>query len=230
MTTINADIQSLSPSALIEFFSVDLTPFGDSVYNFHAGSNGLSTNVVWQGVTYTAYPAQATGFDFSTNGQIPRPKLTLANVGGLLSVLVLAYKDCVGAKVTRKRTLVKFLDAVNFPGGVNASADPTAAISDDYFYIDQKTMETKEAIEFELTAAFDVTGVQLPRRQIIQNLCSWVYRGGECGYTGTSYFTADDAPTSAGNDVCGKRISSCKARFGGGNQLPFGGFPGVGTS
>jgi hypothetical protein len=31
-------------------------------------------------------------------------------------------------------------------------------------------------------------------------------------------------------DICGKRLSSCKLRFGKGAQLPFGGFPGVGLT
>ena len=32
------------------------------------------------------------------------------------------------------------------------------------------------------------------------------------------------------DDVCGKRLSSCKIRFGNTADLPFGSFPGVGTS
>jgi len=30
-------------------------------------------------------------------------------------------------------------------------------------------------------------------------------------------------------DVCGKRVSSCKARFGANNEIPFGSFPSVGS-
>lgn len=228
--TIKADIQSLVPSAVIEFFVIDLTSLGDTIYYFHAGTNGLTTNITWQGQVYTAFPAQASGFDFTTNGQMPRPKLTLGNVGGSITALILAYKDCVGGTVTRKRTLAKFLDAVNFPGGINATADATAYLADDIYIIDRKSVETKNLVEFELAAAFDVSGVMLPRRQIVQNLCPWKYRGSECSYAGTNYFTDSDAPTMIGNDVCGKRISSCKARFGAANQLPFGGFPGAGTS
>jgi hypothetical protein len=35
-------------------------------------------------------------------------------------------------------------------------------------------------------------GVMLPRRQVIANVCQWVYRGGECGYTGPPVADADD--------------------------------------
>lgn len=227
--SVAAEIQKLSPSALLELFEIDMTALGDTVYYFHGGTNKLQQAVVWQGNTYMPWAVQASGFDFSTNGQLPRPKLALGNVNGTITAMVLALNDCVGAKVTRRRTMARFLDEVNFPGGVNPTADPTAYLPDDIFYIDRKSNEDNEAVEFELTASYDVTGVQLPRRPIVQNICPWKYRGAECGYTGTDYFLADDTPTVLSTeDTCGKRLSSCKARFGESEELPFGGFPGSG--
>lgn len=229
--TITSEIQKLEPSAIIELFEMDATAFGGDLLRFHAGTNGLRANLVWQGNTYTAFPIQASGFDMSGNGQLPRPKLQVANVTGAITLLVLTYDDLLGAKITRKRTLAKYLDAVNFPGGTNPTADDTAEFADDVFFIDRKVTETRDLVEFELAAAFDVAGVQLPRRQIIQNVCVWRYRGGECGYTGTNYFDANDASVgSAGLDVCGKRLTSCKARFGATNPLPFGSFPAAGLT
>ncbi len=229
--TITSEIQKLEPSAIIELFVLDASAFGGDVLRFHAGTNGLSQNLVWQGDTYTAFPVRASGFDMSGNGQLPRPKLQVANVTGAITLLVLTYDDLLGAKITRKRTLAKYLDAVNFPGGTNPSADSTAEFPDDVFFIDRKVTETRDIVEFELAAAFDVAGVQLPRRQIIQNVCVWRYRGDECGYAGTTYFDTNDQPVvSAGLDVCGKRLSSCKARFGANNPLPFGSFPAAGLT
>lgn len=227
--SVAAEIQKLSPSAMVELFEVDMTALGDTIYYFHGGTNKLQQAVVWQGHTYTPWPVQASGFDHSSNGQLPRPKLSLANVNGTITAMVLLLNDCVGAKVTRRRTMLRYLDAVNFPGAVNVTADPTAYLPDDIFYIDRKAREDKTVIEFELTTSYDVSGVQLPRRQIVQNVCPWKYRGGECGYVGTNYFLADDTPTPFSNkDACGKRLSSCKARFGENSELPFGGFPGSG--
>jgi lambda family phage minor tail protein L len=229
--TITSEIQKLEPSAIIELFELDATAFGGDLLRFHAGTNGLRQNLVWQGNTYTAFPVQATGFDYSGNGQLPRPKLQVANITGAISMLVLQYDDLLGAKITRKRTLAKYLDAVNFPGGSNPSADPMAEFADDIFQIDRKVTENRDIVEFELAAAFDVAGVQLPRRQIIQNVCVWKYRGDECGYTGTNYFNANDVSVAtAGLDVCGKRLSSCKARFGQYAELPFGSFPSAGLA
>jgi len=118
---------------------------------------------------------------------------------------------------------------VNFEGGVNPTADPSAEFADDVYYVDRKSRETRDVVEFELAASFDLEGVTLPRRQIVQNVCPWRYRGAECGYTGTFYLDANDqAVGSSSLDVCGKRLSSCKARFGQSAELPFGGFPAAG--
>lgn len=111
----------------------------------------------------------------------------------------------------------------------NATADSTAEFARDIYYIDRKASETKEVVEFELAAALDLAGLALPRRQIIQNYCPWTYRGTECGYTGTNYFDTNDAPVgSLALDVCGKRLTSCRARFGQYAELPYGGFPAAG--
>jgi lambda family phage minor tail protein L len=227
--TITSEIQKLAPSAIIELFVLDATSFGGDVYRFHAGTNGLAQRVVWQGNTYEPFPVQVTGFEFNGSGQLPRPKMVVSNVTGLITAMVLLYQDMLGAKLIRKRTMAKYLDAVNFDGGVNPTADPTAEFQDDVYFIDRKSAETREVVEFELAAAFDVNGVKLPRRQIVQNVCPWKYRGAECGYTGTIYFNANDQQVAtAALDVCGKRLSSCQARFGQYAELPFGGFPAAG--
>jgi lambda family phage minor tail protein L len=226
---IKSELQKLAPSAIIELFQLDLTIFGDQVYYFHAGTNGLRQPLTWQGQEYAPFPIQASGFELSTGGQLPRPTLVVSNVLGVVTALVLTYRDLLGAKVTRKRTMQKYLDAVNFDGGVNPTADPTAEFPDDVFFIEAKKNETPELIEFELSSSFDVQNVQLPKRQIIQNICPWRYRGPECGYTGTDYFNSNDQPVGTlQQDVCGKRLTSCKLRFGQFEELPYGGFPAAG--
>lgn len=227
--SIQSEIQKLEPSAIIEVYELDATVLDPSLlFRFHSGTNGLTQNITWQGNEYTRYPINATGFDYTGAGQLPRPKLQVANVLSAISALLLQYEDLLGAKFTRKRTLKKFLDAVNFPGGVNPQEDQTAEFPDEIYYIDRKASENRNGVEFELAASFDLMGVQLPRRQIIQNICPWVYRGAECGYSGSNYFTsADDSTPLLSEDVCGKRLSSCKKRFGAHSELPFGGFPGA---
>lgn len=206
--TIQADISALNPSALIELFVLDLTSLGGDVVRFHAGTNELNGDVVWQANTYSAFPVEASGFQIAGTGQIPRPKIQVANITGLISGFVLNYNDMLGAQLTRKRTLAKYLDAVNFTGGINPTADPDAYLQDDVYFIDRKSAENKNVVEFELSAAFDVAGVKLPRRQIIRNLCNWTYRGSECGFTGAPVYDASDLQITSATTAQGEAVIS----------------------
>lgn len=230
VTPIRAEIQSLSPSAMIELFVLDMTgTYSGGFLYFHAGTNGLNQPITWQGRQYDPWPISAKGFDMTTQGTLPQPQITIANIGGVLSGEVQANDDLVGCKITRKRTLAKYLDAVNFPGGTNPDADPNQYLPDEMWYVEQKTSETRHTIEFKLSSVFDLMGIQLPYRQVIQNSCPWKYRGSECGYTGP-YFDRFDQPTSNSNDdACAKLLSSCKVRqqYFSSQILPFGGFPGA---
>ena len=235
MTTPVSELQKIAPSSIIELFTLQLTTAiqgSNTIYRFHAGVNATGTNgnIVWAGQTYLALPIEASGFEYNGNGQLPRPKIRVSNIMGTITAIMLST-PLEGAKVTRIRTMARYLDAVNFPGGVNplGTPDPTAEFPRECYQIDRKSAETRDVVEFELAAAFDLVGVRAPKRQCISNICQWVYRSAECSYTGTAYFTENDVATSAANDVCGKRLSSCKARFGAKAQLPFGSYPGVGA-
>lgn len=226
--TVVADIQKLDVGAVVDLFVLDATALGGSISRFHAGHNGLMNDVVWQGNTYSAFPIEASGFSLTSQGALPQPTLRVANVSGTIGSLLRVYSDLVGAKLTRMRTLLKYLDAANFQGG-NANADPTAKFPDEIWYIERKVSETKIAVEFALSSAWDVTGVMLPRRQCIANVCTWKYRSPECSYAGGAVAKADDTPTSdLAQDRCGKRLTSCRMRFGQNAELPYGGFPAAG--
>jgi lambda family phage minor tail protein L len=133
--------------------------------------------------------------------------------------------------VTRIRTLARFLDAGNFEEDTNpyGTPDPTATLPDEVYLVDRKSLETFEVVEFELAAVFDLAGVVAPKRQAIANICQWTYRSGECGYSANVFFKEDDTSVpDPASDVCGKRLTSCRIRFGQTAVLPFGSFPGVG--
>jgi lambda family phage minor tail protein L len=218
-----SDLQAIAPSAIIELFQLELnaTQHGVSeIYRFHAGTS-LNANgeLVWAGQSYLRFPIEAEGFEYSGNGQLPRPKVRVSNIMGTITALLLSLPDGLeGAKFTRIRTLARYLDAVNFPGGVNplGSPDPTAEFPREVFYIDRKVVETRDVVEYELAAAFDLAGIRAPKRQCIANICQWVYKSAECGYTG-------------GLPTCDKTLDACKEHFGVYAELPFGSFPGIGT-
>lgn len=226
---IESDVQKLNPGQLVDMFELDPTSVGGSILRWHNGVNGPNNDVVWQGNTYARFPVEASGFERSGKGAMPRPRLKVANVSGLIGVLARELSDLVGSKITRRRTFAKYLDAVNFPDGINPQADPNVSFPDEVWFVDRKSNENGVFVEFELAAAFDVQGIKLPRRQCIQNVCSAIYRGAECGYVGGPVADKSDNPTSdPALDQCGKRLESCKKRFGQYSPLNFMGFPGVG--
>ena len=222
MTVPVSELQAIAPSAIIELFELQLNTAiqgSSTIYRFHAGTNATGTNgdIVWADNSYMAFPIEADGFEYSGNGQLPRPKIRVSNIMGTITAIMLST-PLEGAKVTRIRTMARYLDAVNFAGGANpyGTPDPTAEFPREVFNIDRKSAETRDVVEFELCAAFDMVSVRAPKRQCISNICQWVYKSAECSYTG-------------GLSSCDKTLSACKAHFGSTAQLPFGSYPGVGT-
>lgn len=223
---ILGELQAFDQGRWVELFILDATNLSAGLFYFHAGTNEMSGNIVWQGQEYYSLPITATGFEYD-GGKFPRPKLQLANVQGLFSALVKQYSDLIGCKVIRKRTAVKYLDAVNFTNG-NPTANPLECLPDEVFYIVQKTAENKMVLEFELGSSLDLQGVLLPRRQVIATVCPFKYRGEECSYAGGPVANANDEFVSTFElDRCSKRVSGCKLRWGDNGELPFGGFPGA---
>ena len=228
------ELSKLSPSQIIELFEVHLdnTLHGSTdVYRFHAGANAdIDGNVVFNGNTYTRIPVKADGFEFTNTGTLPRPTLSISNTDGTMTTLLLlvnattAGNDLGGAEVRRIRTLKKFLDG-------ESTADPNAKFPDERWYVDRKASESRDSVTFELASKFDLAGQKLPKRQVIANVCQWVYRSSECSYAGSDYFDVNgNTVPSLSQDVCGKRVSSCKLRFGDTAELPFGSFPGAGLT
>jgi lambda family phage minor tail protein L len=235
MAVPHSELQGVAPGAIIELYELELNADQhglDTVYRFHAGVNADQTgDVVWAGQTYTRFPVIVEGFEYSGRGELPRPKLRVSNVLSTVTTILAGLPDGLGgAKVTRIRTLARFLDAANFAGGVNpfGTPDPTSEFPKEIYYVDRKSAENREIVEFELAAIFDIAGVRGPKRQCLRNLCQWEYRSPECSWTGTTYYNAGNNQVgSEAEDVCGKRLSSCRVRFGR-RELPYGAFPGLG--
>ncbi len=237
MAVPTSELQKIAPSSIIELFVLELNALQHGttdIYRFHAGTNLVNNgDMVWAGNTYLKFPIEAEGFDYNGQGTLPRPKIRCSNIFGTITAILLTLPSGIeGAKVTRIRTLARYLDAVNFPGGTNpyGTPDPTAEFPREIYYTIRKSAETRDFVEFELASAFDLAGIRAPKRQCISSVCQWVYRSSECGYTGTNYFDANDNSVgSSALDVCGKRVSSCKARFGATAELPYGALPGIGS-
>ena len=228
------ELAKINPSAIIELFELrlDSTLHGSSdVYRFHAGANAaVSGNIVFNSQTYTRIPIKAEGFEYSNTGTLPRPTLSISNLDGTMTTLLLlvnattAGNDLGGAEVRRIRTLKKYLDG-------ESAADPNARWPEERWFVDRKASESRDSVTFELASKFDLAGQKIPKRQVIANVCQWKYRSSECSYTGTDYYDVNGNEVSTeAEDVCGKRVASCKLRFGDTAELPFGSFPGDGLT
>lgn len=219
--SIAADVQRLEPGAIVTLYEFDARQIGAEQYFFH--SYMTADSIMWQGVEYSPWPMEASGFQMKGGGSAS-PRLKMGNVGGFITALVVGFDDLIGSTLIRRRTLGKYLDG-------QPEADPDEHFPDEIWYVEQKVTENNEFVEFELASALDFNGVQLPRRQIIANNCPWRYRSAECGYTGPPVANAlDIIVTDAQSDQCGKRLQSCRLRFGQDAPLPFGGFPAAGLT
>ncbi|WP_250483309.1 phage minor tail protein L [Caballeronia sp. GaOx3] len=215
-----ADMQKLEPGALIELFELDLTCRQGEVLRFHGHQHGGV--ITWQKQRYHAFPVQVSGFGRTGDAAQPTPTLSVSNLGGAISKLCERFSDLVGVPVRRRRTLGQYLDD-------SPSADPHAEMPVEVWLIEQKTLETPAVVEFSLSSPLDLSGRKLPARQIIAAVCQWAYRGAECGYSDTRYFTRNNVATpNVAEDMCGRRLSCCRARFRD-TPLPFGGFPAAGA-
>ena len=184
-----SDIQKVNPSSIIELFKLELkeglnyatgNPSGvATIHRFHSGSNlDAYGNIVWNSEIYLRFPVEATGFAFQ-RGQLPRPTITISNMGTpSMSALLLAANaftagnDLTGAKVTRIRTMARFVDAANFSGAINpfGTPDPNAEFPREVYYIDRKSAENREVVQFELAAIFDMAGIRAPKRQCTRDV------------------------------------------------------------
>ena len=161
-------------------FNVNATIADPTVYLFHSGNNMKdSSDIIWQSNTYTRMPCEASGFEYSGEGKLPRPTITFSNLlGTITSILQLTnqitpFSDLSGAKVTRRRTLSRFLDEENFPSNVNPykvnSVDPSAEMPREIYFIERKVTENRNLVQFELISTFDLAGISAPKKLVTRN-------------------------------------------------------------
>lgn len=236
--SLTLDIQKLEVGSRVRLIEVDATEFSGDIYRFHnynveytqaellsaqqSGADLPPKSIIWQGLEYQCWPYQLEGIELDGTGATPNPSLAIANIDRSISALCLALNDLVQAKVTIHITMEHYLDG-------RPDADPTQEFTQEW-YVDAKMSEDEGVITFALACPADISGKLIPARQV-HSICHWMlmgrYRGPECGYTGTAYFTDMDVPTTDPSlDSCAGLCKSCKLRFGETAELPHGGFVG----
>ena len=136
MTIPIEELQQTNPSAIIDLFELELVeglhyatgnPLGiTTVYRWHSGvAQNSQGELVFNSNTYSQMPIEAEGFDYKGSSQkssLPRPTLRISNLLSTVSTIlaeingITPHNDLIGAKVTRFRTMAKFISASNFSG------------------------------------------------------------------------------------------------------------------
>lgn len=177
MAIPTSELQKINPSAIIELFELHLIASihgSSAIYRWHSGSNQNNNGeLVWQGNSYTRMPIEAEGFEFTGQGQIPRPTLSISNVLSTLTTLMASVNaftpanDLNGAKLVRIRTTADNIDAVNFADGTNPFGTPSSnKFDDEIFFLDRKVIENRHVVQYEMRGENDHENVKLPKRQI----------------------------------------------------------------
>ena len=182
------DVQSLTiSSGIVEVYELQVSQDPDQFIYFTNAyyDDTTSTKIKLRdregGNTIREYhviPASLTGLEFKAGGPLPQPKLKIANVLRTADTTSLAgalgtakYEDILGFKFYRRRTLKKYLY------NVDTSSDPATEFASDMYYLDRIDSENPQEVTFTLVSPFDLSGVTLPRRTIIGNMCPWEYQG-----------------------------------------------------
>jgi len=115
---------------LIEFYSLDLTAFGDDVYRF-VNTSSYQTDlpetgtILFNGVRWTPYAFVTSGSQRGGENLV-QPTIEMPDFGSALAVTLAKYDDAPGAPVTRYQTLAADVIADN----------PQAAFSIERYLLD----------------------------------------------------------------------------------------------
>ncbi len=212
MAIPTSELQKINPSAIIELFELQLIPSihgSDQLYRWHSGSNQNGNGeIVWQGNSYTRFPVEAEGFEFTGKGQIPRPTLTVSNVLSTLTTLIQSVNtftpanDLNGAKLTRIRTTADNLDAVNF-APVTTTTTSTVLLADP---------ADAETVTFTVTVA-NVSGTNFFLIDGVQNPVLTMKRGSTYIFN-QSHSTNVGHPLRIKSDAEGQQITSNTGTLG----------------
>lgn len=215
--SINTELTSFTPSSQVIFYEFDMSEISPTIKNYNVPNQPISNKdgvfriyndynlykiinnpygaVKWQNNFYYPFPIYAEGFEYTSNGTLPTPKIIISNLSPDLSnnsfyryirMQIQSLGDIVGAKFSRIRTFLKYLDGSNFSGGYNPFNPITGLyeveLPRDIYYIDRKSVENRDVIEYQLNTILDLENLTLPSRTLFAKQCPFQYRGEGCVY------------------------------------------------
>ena len=150
--------------------------------------------IVFDGNTYYGFPITMDGLEVANDGAMGRPNLTIANVESLLltgstfqnafsstaaeggakpGISNFKLNDLIGKRLTRRRTLEKYLNIDPVTSATKAAIEFPKAV----YIIDRIANKTNIMVNIELSVPFDLAGIRVPRREVVGKYCSWIYKG-----------------------------------------------------
>lgn len=208
--TLN-ETTKIEQSALVDLWEIDLTMIGGSRHFFCKESNEKGASVVWQGREYVPYPIDSQDYEMSGKGASARPALQVSNLLGLVTGMAEDLQSLIGGTVVRRQVYRRFLDAVNFVEG-NDEANPEQEAVARYQIEQLATLEATTAT-FTLASPTETDGAVFPRRIMLADTCTWIYRSPECGYDGPAVADEFDKPTAdLSKDKCSRCQHGCELR------------------
>ena len=190
-----SELNKINPSSVIELYELELTgglhkptdnPNNlDTVFRFHAGANlNNFGQIKFNNNLYQRVALQIEGFEDTGKGTVPRPTLTFSNLGGItkdgtvmtmsdfLAIVNLTTpgNDLLDAKVTRLMPLASALDNDNFVGDNPFGTPSTDRLQDRIYFIDRKSVENRQVVQFELVSVLDMQNKRIPARIVTRDL------------------------------------------------------------
>lgn len=151
--------------------------------------------------TYQPMAFELSDATVSNDGSLPQIQLKVSNVNRLVEGAIVQYQGAVGAQAN--------IYVLNTD---NASGEPELALETEIV----RTTTSAAWVTFTLSAASPLRAL-FPRFLYYQGTCMWRYKGPQCLYGGA-------LPTCT---LTYEGDNGCLAH---GNQVRFGGFPGIGTN
>ena len=203
------ELYEIDCTDILQNFSLDINfSMTPSILRFHNMQVFRGVSIVFGANTpapnvYYSLPIMTEGFEISAQGDIPRPLLTLSSVNAIneasiehpsvgafhnLKTAILNLNNLIDAKVTRIKTLFKYLHKTNsFPNIDsahlwNSDTKRPPELTREVYYVQRKTMEDRTTIQFELSSVLDIENYLLPGRLCLASRCPFVYRGEGCCY------------------------------------------------
>jgi len=181
---IAKDTESLNlDSGVISLFEITLQ---ESQITLRLHPENTSEDIIFGGNTYHAFPIGMDKLEITSEGAQTRPSLIIPNVDSILdsqskfrqllaaeNIPNFKLDDLVGARVTRIKTLSKYIDI----GTESVPAPSPYELPKAVYLVDRLASKNDISVELELASPFDLGGTRLPYRNVVGKYCPWLYKG-----------------------------------------------------